>query len=244
MILLAPLPEDSFCEGRNKQQRHDGATTEGELLTRAIARFYSQAVPLAKQLWGERLARIPWTTRELKRRKKRSYNNDERAVIGLLAAEGSIASLNYCNMRHNRLILNSVLKKLQHDRKQQVVLAEIVCPARYKFFNNQWQHLPATCQNKCGDGDSPEHMVSCYDLSPLNPDLPMEEKVWRLVRFAKATSKSSPFVPTPLTTIFLEQEADEIPLNSATDATVSAGSPTSSSSLGVSLAGSRDFDEE
>ena len=53
----------------------------GSLLKAATARFFQSGIPQAKAKWGEQLARIPWTTKELKRHLKRKYREDERVAL-------------------------------------------------------------------------------------------------------------------------------------------------------------------
>ena len=182
------------------------------------------------------MARIPWTTPELKKHQKRKYNDDERGVIGLLAAEGSLACQNYCKMGLNRVIIKTVLRRLQHDRRQQVALAGMLCATRYKYFNEKGQLLPTQCPNGCGSPDSLEHMLLCYGLAAVLPEQDLETKVKRMWQIAKAISKNTPAVPVPVQMGIWGQgpEEGEISLNEMEGE--DAPSPVSfSSSLGVSL---------
>ena len=99
----------------------------GSLLRIAADRFFAIGLPHAKTRWSEQIARIPRTTRELKRHLKRRYREGERVALELLATEGSIASINYCQRGLNGAILKECMKRLRRNRREQVVLANIIC---------------------------------------------------------------------------------------------------------------------
>ena len=79
-------------------------SSEGALIKMAAMRFYEHGVAPARERWGDQMARIPWTTEELKKHLKRRYREDERTAIELLAMESSIASANYCKLGLNRAL--------------------------------------------------------------------------------------------------------------------------------------------
>ena len=103
----------------------------------AAARFFERGAPRARENWGDQIIRTPWTTKELKRHLKRRYRDDERSALGLLAMEDSIAAANYCRLGLNRAILKETVRRLRRNRREQTVLANIVCATRFKFFDEK-----------------------------------------------------------------------------------------------------------
>ena len=199
------------------QIRSPWDSSEGNLLRMAAARFFALGVGEAQARWKKRIARIPWTTAELKRHLKRRYREDECAALGILALEGSTASINYCQMGLNRAILKECLRRLHHNRREQVVLANIICATRFKFFQKDGSLLHVQCPNGCGSVDSLDHLLACYKMDALNPEGTFDEKVSFLSSMAIKTTKNCPTLPVP----FLQSphethlEADEISLSVA-----------------------------
>ena len=195
----------------------------GCLLKAAAARFFQTGIPLAKTKWGERIARIPWTTKELKRHLKRRYRDDERAALELLAMGGSIAGANYCQMGLNRAILKETLRRLHHNRRHQVVLANIVCATRFKFFDETGSLLQVRCPNGCGNVDSLDHLLECHNMGQISPESTFDEKVSFLSATAVKTARNCPALPTPIPTTAVRPplEMDELSL---TNTDPSAGS--------------------
>ena len=173
-------------------------SSTGGLLRMAAARFFELGVKEANTRWKKQIARIPWTTTELKRHMKRKYREDERDALGILALEGSIASINYCQLGLNRAILKECLRTLHHNRREQVVLANIICATRFKFFQEDGSLLQVQCPNGCGHIDSLAHLLECYNMDTLHCDGTFEEKVSYLSSMARKATKNSPTLPVPL----------------------------------------------
>ena len=188
--------------------------SEGNLLRTAAARFLELGVKEANTRWKKRIARIPWTTPELKRHLKRRNREDERVALEILALEWSTASINFCQMGLNRAILKECLRRLHHNRREQVVLANIICATRFKFFQEDGSLLQVRCPNGCGHIDSLDHLLACYKMDTLNPEGAFDEKVSFLSSMATRTAKNCPILPIP----FLQPpqetypETDEISL--------------------------------
>ena len=155
-LILEELPEDYF--EKKKEHYGVGETTEGELIKEAVKDFYRKAQPYAKARWGERLARIPWTTQEVKRQIKSKYSEEERRTIGLLAEEGSTACKGYELLGLNRALIKKVMKSLQDRRMWQVCFASIICATKNKFFDKSGNTKAVKCPNGCGQMDS----LECY----------------------------------------------------------------------------------
>ena len=155
-------------------------------------------MPEARSRWGEQLARIPWTTKELKRHLKRRYREDERVTLELLAMEGSIAGANYCQLGLNRAVLKGTFRRLRHNRRQQVVLANIICATRFEFFEEEGALLRVRRRNGCGEVDSLDHLLNCHNLGMANADGSFEEKVDFLKSMAVRTARNCPILPTPI----------------------------------------------
>ena len=202
----------TFFEGS-----HPWDSSVGGLLKAAAARFFQIGIPQAKTQWGNRIARIPWTTKELKRHLKRRYREDERVALELLAMEGSIAGANYCQMGLNRAVLKESLRRLHHNRRHQVILANIICATRFKFFDETGTLLQVQCPNGCGGVDSLDHLLQCYRLGQISPESAFDERVSFLRDMAVRTAHNCPVLPIPIpaspSVLFpAELEVDELSL--------------------------------
>ena len=173
-------------------------SSEGVIIKMAAKRFYEQGVPPARERWGDQIARIPWTTEELKKHLKRKYREDERTAIELLAMENSIASANYCKLGLNRALLKETLRRLQHNRRRQVVFANIICATRFKFFDETGTLLNVKCPLGCGEIDSLEHLIKCACLQDPDPAATFEDKANYLRTMAVEATKNCPILPTPI----------------------------------------------
>ena len=210
-VQLQALPWNFF------DKTHPWDTSFGGLLKTAAARFFQFGIPQAKAKWGEEIARIPWTTKELKRHLKRRYREDERVALELLAMEGSVAGANYCQMGLNRAVLKETLRRLHHNRRHQVVLANIICATRFKFFDETGSLLRVQCPNGCGGVDSLDHLLECHRLGLISPESTFDDKVSFLSTMAVKTARNCPVlpVPIPMSSPLLDPsaETDELSLN-------------------------------
>ena len=120
--------------------------------------------------WGNRVARLPWTTEEVSQRVEARYEGDERRFIGALQTGGSVACRIYAELRLDRTLMKELMRRLHADRRHQAVLCGIVCASRFKFFEAS-KLLPVACQ-KCGSVDSLEHLLECTAMG----EPPMERK--------------------------------------------------------------------
>ena len=112
--------------------------------------------------------------------------------------EGSIAGANYCRMGLNRAILKETLRRLHHKRRQQVVLANIICATRFKFFDEEGTLLQAQCPNGCGEVDSLDHLLECHKIGAADPNWSFEEKVDFLKSMAIRATRDCLVLPTPI----------------------------------------------
>ena len=111
--------------------------------------------------------------------------------------EGSIAGADYCKMGVNRAILKETLRRLRHNRRGQVVFANIICATRFKFFDEEGTLLDVRCPNGCGDIDSLDRLLRCFNLGTLDPEMPFDDKVAFLSRMARKATKNCPALPIP-----------------------------------------------
>ena len=248
-LIIQKLPRGYFV---NKHDPHrTSETTEAELVHRAARDNYKHAIPFATLRRGERLARIPWTTQELKKHMKRRYYEDERKAIGLLAEEGSTACIGYCRLGLNRAVIKASMKSLQAKRQWQVCLASVICATRYKFFDEKEQLQSARCPNGCGCADSLEHMLECYALEPPDSAAPFQEKANFLRNLAIKVARNSRPIPTPfeaavsgaeeLSLTVTQQPASSMRTLPSMEGATKTNLP---SSLGVSLVDVLEFDGE
>ena len=121
-----------------------------------------------------------------------------------------------------------------------------MCATRYKYFNKKGEILQVKCPNKCGQPDSLQHMIECYNLQPPQAEDTFEEKVRRLKEMATKTAKNCPIMPVPLEPEEIgevELELEELTNNGSAEAQPPSGTAPSSS-LGVSLIDALEFDED
>ena len=205
-------------------------------------RFYENGVPSSKAKWGDQIARIPWTTKELKRHLKRRYREDERKAIELPAMEDSIASANYCKLGLNRALLKETLRRLQHNRRRQVVFANIICATRFKFFDETGTLPNVKCPLGCGEIDSLEHLITCAHLRDPDPTASFEDKVAYLRTMAVEATKNCPILPIPILMPSppSDIEAGEISLEEPRSPDSHSQHPSSSPSAHCSL----EFDQD
>ena len=126
-----------------------------------------------------------------------TFRDSERAALELLALEGSVAGANYCHLGLNRAILNETLRRLRRNRKEQTVLANVICATRFEFFDEEVGIFPVRCPNGCGEIDSLDHLLDCYRVGPVDPECPFDEKVSFLQIMAIRTAKNCPALPEP-----------------------------------------------
>ena len=157
-MILAKVPEDFF------DQCGIHSETAADTIVMAVNRFTKIAIPMARQKWPGRLARLPWTTDELKNHLKRGYRDSERGIIGLLAAQGSTSSAIFCQLRLTRESIKEAIRRLQGQRTLQTVLASIICATRFKYFNKQGVLVPVSCVKKCGQAETFDHLLKCNNL--------------------------------------------------------------------------------
>ena len=209
-LTISKIPEDFFDQcGMHSETAADAIVT-------AVRRFFSMAVPKARQKWAGRLARLPWTTEEFKHHLKRRYRNSEREMIGILAAQGSMSSAIFCQLRLTREVIKEAIRRLQSNRMVQTVLATILCATRFKYFNKQGRLMSVSCGNKCGQVETFEHLLKCNNLRiPRNED---NAEVWIkfLCTMARRASKGVTMIPTPMEQC-TEPNEEEISLSGSED---------------------------
>ena len=158
-LVINELPEGYFDKARLTGQ------TGPDVIYATAARMQKHIIKQAWSLWGERMARIPWTPAETKERLKCSYLEDELKAIKMLAEIGSTSCTIYRELSLNRQIIKAVLKALRKDRRQQVTWAAIICATRYKVYEDN-RSYPVKCEVRpdCKEEDSLKHMLKCCEI--------------------------------------------------------------------------------
>ena len=210
-LILTAVPQ-GFFEGAGIHSETDADTIVG-----AVERMYRHALPAARDKWKNRLARIPLTTDEFKKHMKRKYLTSERAAIGLLAAQESMASTIFCQLRLSRASVKEVLRRLQGSRKQQVVFAGICCATRFKYYGKNGKLLPVACARGCGSEETLDHILECNHLSIPKDEDDTETWLTFLKRLARKASAGTVAIPVPLIREAVDSEDDmEISLEDGT----------------------------
>ena len=119
-------------------------------------------------------------------------------ALEILAMVGSTASFNYCQMGLNRAALKECVRNLHNNRREQVVLANIICATRFKYFQEDGKLLHVQCPNGCGQMDSLDHLLACYKMEAIQPDWSFDDKVSFLSNMARVTAKNCPLLPIPI----------------------------------------------
>ena len=138
-------------------------TASGTAMT-GVERFYCSAIPAAGRKWAGRLARIPWTTEDYTKHLKRKHRDRKRAVIGLLAAPGSVAGTIYCGPRLTRDKTKEAPRMMQKQRKRQEVSANVLFATRFKHFTQTGGIIPVARMTKCGRAGTLAHLLECNEL--------------------------------------------------------------------------------
>ena len=103
------------------------------------------------------------------------------------------------------------------------------------------------CPNGCGQSDSLEHMLKCYELTTPNENMEFHEKVRTLRRMVIKVARNSPTLPTPMEDAEVE-EGELSFANSSQQRSMGVAPPSTTeeipSSLGVSLVDELEFDGE
>ena len=236
-LIISGVPGDFFSDLSKKE----GA--EAMVIATAVSRVTEHAIPRIRKEWGQSIARIPWTTDELKHQMKKRYQIDERRTIAMLEEQGSHSSIIFANLQLTRGIIKGSLKKLQTNRRRQTVLAGILCATRFKYFTEKGELLEVNCPNNCGHADSLQHMLECYNLHPPVGEEDPDAWMRFLITMVRKVERNSPFIPLPIVhTQQMEEEGDEISLGVTESRSPPSPplSPLSASSLGVSLVDSGD----
>ena len=136
-LIVTELPGGFFdhCEER--------AHTPKDLIFFAAQRLSCEMIPQMGKKRGSRIARLPWTREEAKARLKRRYLTGKRAPMDLPSVEGSGARCNRKELRLTRSAIKAVPNDLNRSRKSQMVLADIICGACFKYYNRGGARLLA-----------------------------------------------------------------------------------------------------
>ena len=116
----------------------------------------------------------------------------------MLASQASMACAIFTDLHLTRGIIKMALQRLQTNRRRQVVLANILCATRFKYYAKNGELLPVVCANKCGMADSIRHLLACYNLHPPYEEEEAESWVAFLSIMAARTEKTSPLIPMPM----------------------------------------------
>ena len=188
-LILRPLPGDFF------EATKDRGTRAQDVISTTAKRLFAEIGPLAHRQFGSRIARLPWTSEEVKRNCKTRYKADEARVLRALEQVGSISSSIFRCLGLSRDIIRRTIKRFRGRRRPQVVLATIICATRFKTIAPDGGLLEVRCL-KCGGTDSFEHLLECMSVGPL-PNLTKEEDVVDfLVRLTWAAVEYAPLWPT------------------------------------------------
>ena len=137
-------------------------------------------------------------------------------MIGFLAAQGSMSSAIFCQLRLTREVIKEATRRLQGQRKTQVVLASILSATRFKYFDKRGVLVPVSCVKKCGQIETFEHLLQCNNLIIPDEKDGAEVRIQFLCRMAiKATHGARP-IPTPIDP-GISLEGGEISLADETD---------------------------
>ena len=130
-IFFHSFPSDILSEAKPR-----GAEARDIIASTAI-RLYSDVVPVARELFGNRIAHIPWTSEETKAARKRKFRADRQVIMDLLRREGSGACAIYRGLGLSREVTKCMSRLSQDQRRKQVVFSSIACAARFEMFDQQ-----------------------------------------------------------------------------------------------------------
>ena len=205
-LILRPLPGD-FFEGTKSR----GIRAQ-DIISTTAKRLFTEVGPLAKRQFGSRIARVPWTTEEVKKNCKARYRADEARTLRALEGIGSISSSIFRSMGLSRDIIRKAVKRFRGKRRPQVVLATIICATRFKTIAHDGGLLDVKCI-KCGGTDSFEHLLECMRMGPLPNANEEKEVVDFLVRLTWAAVEYAPIWPSAVEPTEEEAETGELLLD-------------------------------
>ena len=141
-----------------------------------------------------KLPGFPGQTGGRKKHCKQKYRSDETEAVGLLCAEGPVASSIYGELHLTRSIIKEIPTKLRNNLRNQTVFAGIVCATRFKALTEDGTLRSARCI-KCGGQDSFSHLLECSGLGPPPNDESPEELLENLMTLVREAARGAPIVP-------------------------------------------------
>ena len=171
-ILFCPLRFEVLPEETFKDCAPDGMGM-GSVMMRTAYRLFLRILPVARKVAKGRLARLPLTKSETKKRVLTRHHEDETEAVRMLAARGSEACRILTKLHLDRPTIKLAHEKLREHRSVQVTLSSIICATRFKYADKQLAGVlrPTLCQIcKRDQIDTFEHMMECIGLREIPED--------------------------------------------------------------------------
>ena len=111
-------------------------------------------------------------------------------------------------MRLARDAIRDALKELCYNRKLQVTLRSIITGTRFKCIDSEYAGLLTTKCQKCGQEDSPSHLLICHDMGPVPID--HDGLVAYLSQLARKAVVTNPHLSVPIRPILSDDIELEI----------------------------------